>query len=654
MRPIISRFYILLLILLLVTTYSCRKLTGQESLRQALEINDTAQQISALKHFIRDYPESKSIDRAYQTIFRDEVALNHEQEALRAAADYLALVPENARMMDYNSMAWTMAEKGLALDSACAYAQRAVRLARETNSRRLNLILDTYAYTLFKTGDVASAEKVQQEAIVGYENDGDFLSRLAEYQHANNEKMAALNTMARAILLNAGSPALNFFNDWLSEEKPQVELRQKLAREIVEQTVTDFLKQNNTVTARSQAAMLLAQSGTDIDRAEKWAAEAVASLDQYASVDDQIMLNKNLAVVYKAKNDYAKMVQILEPWQPLAMPYDQDYWITLALAYKKIGEKEKSFQAVLNGLVMDPNEELRSIAKNQGYTETEIDVATEKLQKDLLAFNSEQVAPEQQETRQVALIELFTGAECPPCVGADKALDLLAEYFPQHTIALLEYHLHIPGPDPLTNTCTEGRYEFYGNNFGVPTIIFGGLTRYTGGGPEIVKKSLFFRYRQAAEKYFTPATGIILTFDTEHRDNLIKLRAEISGLTGQVENPVNLYAALVEKSVDYTGGNGISQHAYVVRSMLNHGDGIPIKSRSGKSIIEETMDLQEVNRELTQYLDNFTQNPPPRYKNFPGWNVRPEKLNPHNLGVVVWIQDEQGKQVYQAGYQDLK
>ena len=56
---------------------------------------------------------------------------------------------------------------------------------------------------------------------------------------------------------------------------------------------------------------------------------------------------------------------------------------------------------------------------------------------------------------QVVLMELFTGAECPPCVAADVAFDaLLMTYKPAEFIGL-QYHLPIPGPDPLTNDDSE-------------------------------------------------------------------------------------------------------------------------------------------------------------------------------------------------------
>src|SRR5262245_27716729 len=72
---------------------------------------------------------------------------------------------------------------------------------------------------------------------------------------------------------------------------------------------------------------------------------------------------------------------------------------------------------------------------------------------------------------RVVLVELFTGAQCPPCVAADLAFDALAKTYKPTEVVLLEYHLHIPGPDPLTNADSEARQKYYGDAIeGTPTI----------------------------------------------------------------------------------------------------------------------------------------------------------------------------------------
>ena len=85
---------------------------------------------------------------------------------------------------------------------------------------------------------------------------------------------------------------------------------------------------------------------------------------------------------------------------------------------------------------------------------------------------------------RVVLVEMFTGAECPPCVAADKAFDALGKTFKPSDVILLQYHLHIPGPDPLTNPDSISRSRFYKDAVdGTPSILMNGKPGPDGGGP---------------------------------------------------------------------------------------------------------------------------------------------------------------------------
>ena len=63
------------------------------------------------------------------------------------------------------------------------------------------------------------------------------------------------------------------------------------------------------------------------------------------------------------------------------------------------------------------------------------------------------------QANRVVLMELFTGAQCPPCVAADVAFDALLQTYKPAEFIGLQYHLHIPGPDPLTNDDSHGATE---------------------------------------------------------------------------------------------------------------------------------------------------------------------------------------------------
>src|SRR5262249_30641165 len=82
---------------------------------------------------------------------------------------------------------------------------------------------------------------------------------------------------------------------------------------------------------------------------------------------------------------------------------------------------------------------------------------------------------------RVVLVELSTGAECPPCVAADLAFDALGKTFKPSDVVRLQYHQHVPGPDPLTNPDSEKRFEFYRLR-ATPSLLLNGKQAAPGGG----------------------------------------------------------------------------------------------------------------------------------------------------------------------------
>ena len=92
-----------------------------------------------------------------------------------------------------------------------------------------------------------------------------------------------------------------------------------------------------------------------------------------------------------------------------------------------------------------------------------------------ISVKTDKYAGRKAKSERTILVELFTGAQCPPCVGADLAFDGLDRTYPPADVILLQYHLHIPGPDPLANADTEARADYYSREVdGTPTILFKG------------------------------------------------------------------------------------------------------------------------------------------------------------------------------------
>jgi tetratricopeptide (TPR) repeat protein len=81
-----------------------------------------------------------------------------------------------------------------------------------------------------------------------------------------------------------------------------------------------------------------------------------------------------------------------------------------------------------------------------------------------------------------ALLELFTGSACPPCVGGDLAVDGMLGVYPKSELVVLAMDQHIPEPDPLANADTIARAEVYGVGH-TPSYVLDGkqLDMYGGG-----------------------------------------------------------------------------------------------------------------------------------------------------------------------------
>ena len=104
-------------------------------------------------------------------------------------------------------------------------------------------------------------------------------------------------------------------------------------------------------------------------------------------------------------------------------------------------------------------------------------------------------------SKKVVLMELFTGAECPPCVPVDVAFDALMTTYKPTEVLFLQYHLHIPGPDPMTNPITEDRQGYYPASRVTPSVFFDGSPDPTGGGRGIAaSKSKYETYRKTLDQ----------------------------------------------------------------------------------------------------------------------------------------------------------
>jgi hypothetical protein len=249
---------------------------------------------------------------------------------------------------------------------------------------------------------------------------------------------------------------------------------------------------------------------------------------------------------------------------------------------------------------------------------------------------------------RVVLMELFTGAQCPPCVAADVAFDVLGESFKSSEWVGLQYHMHIPGPDPMTNPDTEARWDYYRKAFpaqirGVPASVFNGNPVGGGGGPLAFAEKKYLAYRNIIEPLLEKAAGAKIVARATRKGDKVEVTAEVSDLANPGADR-RLRLALVEKTISYTGGNKVPTHHQVVRTFLGGTKGFALEAKDSKHTA--SVDLMELRQQLNRYLDDYAATKRP----FPNKN-RPLDFN--GLRVVAFVQDDSNQEILQAAQVDV-
>jgi thiol-disulfide isomerase/thioredoxin len=248
-----------------------------------------------------------------------------------------------------------------------------------------------------------------------------------------------------------------------------------------------------------------------------------------------------------------------------------------------------------------------------------------------LPYHPEPFRPEEGAWKgKTVLAELFTGSECPPCVAADLGFDGLIESYDRRHLAVLEYHLPIPRPDPMSNKASRARALFYGVN-STPTTFFDGEKNAGGGGQRPMAQEKYKEYTAAVNEHILAAPEVTL-----------KVSARISGDSVQVkfsadkELPgVDYHIALVQKEEKYLGANGLYFHKMVVRDFLTLD---PATAKSGNA----RFSIMQAEADGEARLDEIEDE---RAFTFPERHTR---IDRENLSVVFFLQNSETKAVSNA------
>jgi hypothetical protein len=243
-------------------------------------------------------------------------------------------------------------------------------------------------------------------------------------------------------------------------------------------------------------------------------------------------------------------------------------------------------------------------------------------------------------------MELFTGAQCPPCVAADVAFDALLQTYKPADFIGLQYHLHIPGPDPLTGKDSLARQQYYGSEVqGTPSTFFNGRSEAGGGGGMGNSEGKYTEYRQIIDKSLETSKGAQIALSATREGDQIKIvaTAEVTENAGKAKKESDkshrmLRLALTEEAVRYVGGNKLRFHHHVVRALPGGPKGKELTGGTGK--VELSFDLAQLRRDQEAYLSDFAKSAA-----FP--NPLPE-IKLEDLAVVAFVQDDGSKEILHA------
>jgi hypothetical protein len=234
-------------------------------------------------------------------------------------------------------------------------------------------------------------------------------------------------------------------------------------------------------------------------------------------------------------------------------------------------------------------------------------------------------------------------------VAADVAFDaLLSAYRPSELIAL-QYHLHIPSPDPLTNAASEARSQYYQVGH-VPSTYFNGAAAAGDWGFMEQSEEKYKQHRTVIDAQLAGEKSAKIELRVARTGNTLRINAQALPVAkaDKKDEPsgsqLRLRLALTERTIRYRDGNGLLFQRHVVRDFPGGVEGKPFVA--GSATLELTVDLDELRGRLNEYLRQpgqisfyYDQG------NLPAWWP---KIELEGLTLVAFVQDDATKQVLDA------
>ncbi|HMV47412.1 MAG TPA: hypothetical protein PLD20_12310 [Blastocatellia bacterium] len=401
-----------------------------------------------------------------------------------------------------------------------------------------------------------------------------------------------------------------------------------------------------------QMARKLLDAGVLLDEAEKLTNKGMAAIDEEMMKQAKSRKAASYAMLGRI---FLKQDKLKEAEQNFQRAKDANPRLVaaatgLAELYAKQGKEQLALEtymsAALNGKLSTAErkqfEALYSKTNNGSLAGLEEKLDAEYVKLNPSPVKVEHYKPTDKRSNRTVLAEVFTGAGCGPCVAADLGFDAMMERYKREELVVLMYHLHIPAPDPMTNLATQARGKFYTVQ-GVPSYAMDGKSA-SGGGTRDMTQGFYDRVNPDVERQLQTAAGADLKLEATLEGNTVKTKVALSNLTGDSDK-LKLHVVLAEDKLRYTGENGVRFHPMVVRSVAGpEYSGLPVAGKDNQTF-DWSFDVAAVAAEAKKHLDDFEKSGARGDFTF---SEKKDQIDPNNLTVIAFVQDEKTKAVLQS------
>lgn len=343
-----------------------------------------------------------------------------------------------------------------------------------------------------------------------------------------------------------------------------------------------------------------------------------------------------LARAYLNEDNPKESSQALKSYLEIGGSKDKAFYYYQALTDEKLGNSNEAFANYFEKAAENYKDSQEKAKELYNKVNGSLEGFEAKLEAKLreLPFDPKHFTPEEEWSGKAVLVELFTGSECPPCVAADLGFEGLIDSYDTKYVAILEYHLHIPRPDPMTNPADLDRAAYYGAR-STPSTFFDGENKLGGGGGRSRSEAKYDQYANEINSRLFVEPVVQLKLEAVLDGNRVKVNYEAD----KVLDNADFNIVLVQMEEKYAGANGIVFHKLVVRDFLN------VKASSSN---QASFDIAKAEKAGELHLADYEKENSFQFKE------KHFKINTSELRVVFFIQDKETKEVFNAVVADVK